>query len=554
MKSKQLVKKFKFFAGVVILLILGLSVRAQNSLTAADVQTIIAQAVSEAVALNQKVTVSVLDKEGHVLGTFVMTGTAPTTTIRGTGRAGQGFENITVPARFGSLSKAGTAALLSSGGNAFTTRTASFIIQEHFPAGIDNTPGGPLFGVQFSSLKCSDIAISGLPLGLSGDAGGIPLYKNGVEVGGVGVEGDGLYTIDTNPRDNDQSYEETITVAASRGFETPALIRADNILVAGIRFPFANINVSDIPVATAIPFGSLPGMVDPMDPIMAAPTSDFIPRTLNGVSGQASSRFQTVAGSALSITEVDQILGAAAAIASITRAGIRQPIGSNARVNISVVDTDGKVLGFFRQFDAPVFGFDVSVQKARSVNFMSRPDAGVKLTAAGFGSYVARANADTLALNGTIAFSDRGFGFLHRPLFPDGINGTQAGPFSTLIADFSPFNNGLQVDLVKNAVLTMPICRGSGREKRTMLPPCPCTLVPELKNGLQIFAGGIPLYRGNTLIGAIGVSGDGIEQDDLIAAGGANLFPPPEAMRSDHFFVRGVRLPFVKFPPRPFLP
>jgi len=64
----------------------------------------------------------------------------------------------------------------------------------------------------------------------------------------------------------------------------------------------------------------------------------------------------------------------------------------------------------------------------------------------------------------------------------------------------------------------------------------------------------VPIYRGDTLIGAVGVSGDGIDQDDLIAAAGANAFAPPEAIRSDHFFVRNVRLPFLKFPARPFLP
>jgi uncharacterized protein GlcG (DUF336 family) len=552
MNREKVATRGGLFAGLLILLFLGLSVSAQNSLTQAEVQRVIAQAVSQAAAMNRNVTVSVTDNEAHLLGTFAMNGAPANTLVRSVGRAGQGLENAMVPARDAAVSKAGTAALLSSGGNAFSTRTASFIIQEHFPPGIDNTPGGPLYGVQFSSLLCSDIAISGLRLGLSGDAGGVPLYKNGIAVGGVGVEGDGLYTVDRDPRDLDQPFEEIIAVAATRGFDAPSGVRADNILVAGIRFPFENINVSQIPAVATIPFGSLPGMA--IDMIMGAPPSGFLPpTTLNGVQGVFTvTHPNIIAGSALTAAEVTQILGAAAATAQITRAGIRQPIGSNARVNIAVVDTDGTLLGEFSQLDAPVFGLDVAVQKARSVNFISRPDAGAKLTAAGFGPYVARAAADGIPLTGNIAFSDRGFGFTHRPLFPDGINGTIAGPFSSLLSNWSPFNNGLQLDLVAGAIV-MPMCNGPVR-KKTSFPLCPCTAIPELKNGLQIFAGGVPIYRGNTLIGAVGVSGDGIEQDDLIAASGAAAFAPPEAMWSDKFFVRGVRLPFLKFPPRPFLP
>ena len=51
----------------------------------------------------------------------------------------------------------------------------------------------------------------------------------------------------------------------------------------------------------------------------------------------------------------------------------------------------------------------------------------------------------------------------------------------------------------------------------------------------------------------IGISGDGVDQDDLIAAAGGAGFAPPAAIRSDQIFVRGVRLPFLKFPRSPNL-
>lgn len=541
----------KVFAGFALFFLFALPADTRAQLTASDVQTVIAQAVSTAVGLNQRVTVAVADHEGNLVGAFVMTGAAPNTRVRSVGRLGQGLEGFTAPSLLAAQSKAGTAAIFSSTGNAFTTRTAGFIIQEHIPPGIDNRPGGPLYGVQFSTLLCSDVSIAGLPLGLSGDPGGIPLYKNGVAVGGVGIEGDGEYTVDRIPTDFDQPYEEVLAAAAARGFEAPALVRADNILVDGVRLPFGN--VPNPPIAPLIPFGSLPGFV--IVPVTGARPSDFVPSTLRGVPGERSMRFPTVAGATITAAETEQILGDAVAMANITRAAIRQPLGSNARVTMSVVDVNGRVTGIFRQQDAPVFGLDVAVQKARTAAFFARSDAAAKLNLAGFGSFVARAAADGLPLNGSIAFSDRAIGFLHRPFFPDGINGAPAGPFSTPIEDWSPFNVGLQFELLRDALLQPPLtCRQGAREKRDYLAPCPCTVIPELPNGIQIFAGSLPIYRGSTFIGAIGISGDGIDQDDFIAGAGAQNFAPPVEMRSDHFFVRGVRLPFLKFPPRPTLP
>ena len=55
------------------------------------------------------------------------------------------------------IAKAVTGAYLSSEGNAFSTRVASQIVQEHFNPGEEFQPAGPLFGVQFSSLACSDL-------------------------------------------------------------------------------------------------------------------------------------------------------------------------------------------------------------------------------------------------------------------------------------------------------------------------------------------------------------------------------------------------------------
>src|SRR6185436_10997765 len=56
------------------------------------------------------------------------------------------------------ITKAGTAAFLSSDQNAFTSRTAGFIVQQHFPPGVRNKAPGPLVGVNFSNLSISDVS------------------------------------------------------------------------------------------------------------------------------------------------------------------------------------------------------------------------------------------------------------------------------------------------------------------------------------------------------------------------------------------------------------
>ncbi len=66
-------------------------------------------------------------------------------------------------------------------------------------------------------------------------------------------------------------------------------------------------------------------------------------------------------------------------------------------------------------------------------------------------------------------------------------------------------------------------------------------------------AGLKPPYKNGELVGAIGISGDGIEQDDLIAAAGSNGYAAPAAICADQIFVRGTRLPYVKFPRSPNL-
>jgi uncharacterized protein GlcG (DUF336 family) len=280
-------------------------------------------------------------------------------------------------------------------------------------------------------------------------------------------------------------------------------------------------------------------------------------------------------GQALSAAEVRAVLEEAFKVMTRARAQIRRPLDSRAQVTISVVDTYGTALGVVRGPDAPIFGTDVSLQKARTAAFFSNKVAAAQLQGdldAEVPAFVQRVRdflGDQTALTGGIAFADRSGGNLSRPFFPDGEVGRPNGPFSRPITDFSPFATGLQIALVKaNLIQHAVFVEGSLKAKDVVQQ---CTAVPDapngkkrLANGIQIFPGSVPLYRNGQLVGAIGISGDGIDQDDMIAFLGANnggkvvgtIGNAAKSIRADTIVVNigsGVRLRYVNCPFAPFL-
>ena len=590
----------------------GTCATAQAALAVSDVQRIVSQAVGEAIARNAHAQVAVVDRVGNVLAVFRMDGAPDTVAISsGLGVQGglDGIPQGTIPAADAAITKAITGAFLSSAGNAFSTRTASQIVQEHFNPGEAQQPSGPLYGVQFSQLSCSDVnrniaqgtvGPKRSPLGLAADPGGLPLYIGDTLVGGIGVESDGQYGIDRDIFDTDTNVEELIAVAGSSGYAAPTAIRGDHITADGrtLRYVDSESIASDPSKAPA--FASLPGKLLSVDGYTSATVTAGTSfgsaasgvradtGTFAGSSGwilvDASNapRFPVRAATdgSISASEVTTLLNDAISIAHRARGQIRIPLGSSAEVTMTVVDTQGEILGLVRTPDAPVFGIDVAVQKARTAMFFSSGNAASllgsvpaaqylgALGSASISQYVDRTRtfmSDPSALTGTVAWTARAIGNIHRPTFPDGIDGTPAGPLSTPLATWSPFNVGFQLDLVHNQLVkgvlgdTSTGC--AGRLPAGAIPVAADLGIPQLRNGVQIFPGSVPIYRGNRLVGAIGVSGDGVDQDDMISfLGLANaskdlgtgLSNAPAAMRADTLSPMGTRLRYVQCPQSPF--
>ncbi len=542
---------------------------AEERLGIADIQTVVAQAASRALEfsgnpISKQAVIAVADREGYIVGVWSLDPAHDPASPK--------FQALLRNA----IGKAGTASFLSSSEHAFSSRTASFIVQQHFPPGVDNKPPGPLVGVNFSNLAFSDInrfkdpatydpaltngtngAVVPLPAtgGLSGASGGVPLYKNGKLVGGIGVAGDEesgaplpgntvkvggadvrvadlitnsfLYELAISPElVRAPDVDEAVALAGQIGYAPDRGLWGSKVFVDGVSLAYIESPIQ--PAKGPMPFGSV-GIPVVAFPIVVPPPVQYPPLTLGGVDGElrqaivddpalhdAEPSNDTIGGQArLTAEEVRRVLDKAAARARTTRAGIRLPRGRAMQVFISVVanpdqpGTAPAVLGCFcTSPDTTRFSWDVCVQKARTALFFS---------------------------DGTRAFGCRTVGFLAQSLYPPGIGRTSPGIFLGLQEKFSAFPADFENPLNGAIVASAPAVN------------------PNLPNGITIFPGGFPLYRNGVIVGAIGVSGDGIDQDDIVTASGAALFPAPKGIRADRFAYRGARLPYAKFPRNPAL-
>jgi len=464
-------------------------------LTAADVQSVVQNA---AASVNAPMVIAVTDRAGNILAVFQTPG-APATATANFGIQADSNEVAVALAR--------TASFFSNSQAPLSSRTVRFISGIHFPPGIPFTENAPLYGIENTNRGCPfntnfipgqevppATSIDGSQAGLgilTGKAdlndsdptavnpGGVPLFKQGTLVGGVGVAG-----VDPN-------VAEFAAFSGEAGFG-PVVADPGVVIINGIAVPFVN--------QTTLPAGYGPGtsdgnyVVGPLDSPGPAPEGDLVAPQDGPLGG-------------LTSVDVSGIVNAVVAEGNLTRAVIRLPIGSRARFVIAVADLDGQLLALHRMPDATVFSIDVAVAKARNVIFFSGAN---------------RSAGDLPGVKLNTAVTNRTIGFGAQPFFPSGIDYSTPGPFFSLY-QFDALN---------------PCTQGSQA-------PGP------YQNGIVFFPGSLPLYRNGVLVGGLGVSGDGVDQDDFVTSAGAAGFDAPASIRADQIIVRGVRLPYLKFPRNP---
>jgi len=364
--------------------------------------------------------------------------------------------------------------------------------------------------------------------------GGIPIYRGGKVIGGVGVAG---------VRPAFAEYAATAAAAgAGRGMDFSEPLGAPGaVFIDGLRLPFfgACTNITCIRnTLRGRPAGSTPGLVS---------NGTFVIQPRDGLQAPEGyilgPRGSAVAGG-LSADEVRQIVDRSVDVALRTRAMIRLPINQPARMTIGISDEAGAILALYRMPDGTVFSSDVAMTKARNAYYFSTREGYDVLRDAAANSTEDRYawSPDPPAGKGW-AVTARTLSFAGQPLFPPGIDLEEQLERQDSEPQHGPFFD-LYVYDTKN-----PCTEGPGASRggnRAFLN----------QSGIVWFPGSVPLYRGDRLIGGLGVSGDGVEQDDYVSLLGSEGFHPPDALRVDNSVMtdshgRAVRLPYLKLPRNP---
>ncbi|HUP79810.1 MAG TPA: dockerin type I domain-containing protein [Pirellula sp.] len=250
--------------------------------------------------------------------------------------------------------------------------------------------------------------------------------------------------------------------------------------------------------------------------------------------------------------EVEQIINNGRKEADLTRAAIRldssfRP-GARAKMVLSVADSAGEVLGLYRMPDATIFSVDVAVAKSRNTAYY----AGNSLVAA---DRIDQDNNGSFDIPAGTALTNRTFRFLALPRFPSGApEGTPPGDFSSLtMPGINPLtgensnpNVALPASVYASNTATV-LSFDSFNASRNFRDPRNI----RKQNGIVFFPGSSALYDdvsgAKKLVGGLGVSGDGVDQDDVVTVGAQQGFQAPDALRADQFIVAGVRLPYQNF-------
>ena len=483
---------------------------ADAPLTQAEVQTIVQNA---ALAVDgSTMAIAVVDRRGDVLAVYNKPGVVPGTT-KDIGNFGTSVDVDDL-----AVALARTAAYFSNDQAPLSSRTVRFISGIHFPPGVTNAPTADLYGIENTNRGCTlstnfipgqeispSLSLSGgMGLGiLTGKSqlddsdpnavnpGGVPIFRGNLVVGGIGVAG----------ISHDAAEFAAYSGATTAGFSfVPTPLPAPGaVFIGGIALPLVNNTSRPAAVSAGMANGTYLQLC-PGPPMLCSkgqpPINDLI---------------QPTAGSMLTVSDVQQILDNAEATAKKTRAAIRLPTSSATSMVIAVADLDGTLIGLRRMPDSTIFSIDVAASKARNMVYFNGPN---------------RTTADLPGVPMGTAVTSRTISFGGQPLFPPGIDGSGDGPFYNLF-----------LQDVQN----------------------PCTQGNQAggpntnKSGVVFFPGAVGLYKNGTLVGGLGISGDGVDQDDYVTSGGSTGFEAPTAIRADQILINGVRLPYFKFPRNPTL-